>query len=89
MSSNMIKFFAQIFFYIFYKDNLIQFLLNLEQISFKYFAISFITHSIVLVLVNKNPNRIYETRRKQIILRMIEKQYLRQFEFKLMKKINL
>jgi len=53
-----------------------QFLFDLEQISFKSFVICIATDSIMLGLVNRNPNRIFEIRWKQIILGKIERKYL-------------
>jgi len=47
---------------IFYEDNHLQLLLDLEQISFIFSAISLSTNLIVLGLVNKNTNHISQTR---------------------------
>jgi len=48
MASKFNKIFCKDIIQIFYKDDPLQFLLDLEQISFKYFGISFAADSIIM-----------------------------------------
>jgi len=48
MSSKSNQIFCQDIIQIFYKDDPLQFLLDLEQISIKYFIISFTANSIIM-----------------------------------------
>jgi len=48
MGSKSNQIFCKDIFQNFYKDDHMQFLLDLEQISFKYFAISFVAYSIIM-----------------------------------------
>jgi len=66
MSSRFDQIFCTIILQFFHKGNLLQFLLDFEQNFIKSYVISLTIDSIVLNLVNKNANCIFETIMKQL-----------------------
>jgi len=64
MGSKSNKIFYKDILQILYKDDPLQFLLDLEQISFKYFAISFASYSIIMSWYLE---QIFETKYLKVI----------------------